>query len=87
MRRTIARTILFAALAAGAAWGQLNVNCTLATGPVEVNVPYTVGCTVAGGTGSYTWQIGPQGTNLPDGLTLMPSGANATVSGTPTTPA
>lgn len=86
MRRTIARTILFAALAAGAAWGQLNVNCTLATGPVEVNVPYTVGCTVAGGTGSYTWQIGPQGTNLPDGLTLMPSGANATVSGTPTTP-
>ena len=88
MRRGIARTIVFAALAAGAAWGQISVSCNLATGPVEVNVFYTVNCTAADGTGSYTWQIEPAISSLPAGLTVTVSTdtTTATVSGSPTSP-
>jgi len=91
MRRTIAATIAFAALAVGTARGQLTVTCGISSGPVEVRVPYTTMlCSVSGLLPllPYTWQIGPLGTNLPDGLTLQVSGdtSTATISGTPTTP-
>ncbi|MGA2594375.1 MAG: Ig domain-containing protein, partial [Bryobacteraceae bacterium] len=92
MRRTIARTIVLAALAAGAAWGQLTVSCSTAAGPVEVNVFYTANCTVAllpvPGVPPYSWQIGPTSASLPAGLTLTVSvdTLTATVSGMPTNP-
>jgi len=53
-------------------------NCT-STSSLEANVPYSMSCMATGGTGGYTWGT----TSLPSWLTLMSSGANATISGTP----
>lgn len=60
------------------------INCTITTGPTQVNSPYTDSCTVSGGTLPFTWQIAAGGA-LPAGVTLTSNGTAALVSGTPTT--
>ena len=60
----------------------LTLSCTPTTGPVRVGTPYSATCTAAvPPIGAFNWST--TGT-LPAGLTLIPSGASATISGTPT---
>ncbi|MGA3187430.1 MAG: putative Ig domain-containing protein [Bryobacteraceae bacterium] len=59
----------------------LTLNCNPATGPSSVGSFYSAGCTASGGVAPYTWSISSG--ILPKGLVLSPSGASATVSGTP----
>jgi uncharacterized protein (TIGR03437 family) len=57
------------------------LTCSPTTGPVTVGVSYSATCTASGGTAPYTWSINPGA--LPGGIALTPSGASATISGTP----
>jgi|HubBroStandDraft_1064217.scaffolds.fasta_scaffold01291_11 hypothetical protein len=75
MRRTIARAMALAALAAGAACAQLTVTCLPATLPQVVGTAVSVACTASGGTGGpYTWGL-KKGGALPPGLTQNADGS------------
>jgi len=54
MTRQILRSIMLAALAAGAAWAQLTVSCLPSTLPQYVGTAVSIACTVPGGTDTYT---------------------------------
>jgi uncharacterized repeat protein (TIGR01451 family) len=56
------------------------IDCTPLTGPLEVGIAYTATCKASSGSMPFSWTV--QG--LPGGLALTSSGANATISGTPT---
>jgi hypothetical protein len=59
----------------------ISLTCNSSTGPSLLGTPYSASCSVSGGTFPYRWSIGPG--SLPAGLTLVPSGNSATISGTP----
>jgi len=79
----IARLILLAGLAAGAAWGQLTVLCTPATLPQTITSVVSVACTASGGTGPYTWAISAGA--LPPTLIIDPN--TGSITGTLANPA
>jgi large repetitive protein len=83
MRNPIAKCMVLAGLAAGAAWGQLSVACSPATLPQLIGTAVFVSCAASGGTGPYAWSISA-GT-LPPGLSLDSVGGS--VSGTLVDPA
>ena len=66
--------MVLAALAAGAAWGQLTVTCLPATLPQLIGATVFVTCTASGGAGPYTWSISAGA--LPPGLVQDPVSGN-----------
>ncbi len=59
------------------------ISCTPTYGPAIVGVPYTVDCTIAGGTAPYAWLF--VGSGSVPGMSFSSNGATAHWSGTPTT--
>ena len=84
MTRQILRSIMLAALAAGAAWAQLTVSCVPSTLPQYVGTAVSIACTVPGGTDTYTWGLSGAG-KLPPGLTQ--DAVNGNITGTLADPA
>jgi uncharacterized protein (TIGR03437 family) len=61
----------------------MTMNCAPQAGPGTLGSNYTATCTASGGTPPYNWTVSSG--RLPDGVTLSPSGATATISGVPRT--
>jgi len=77
MTRQILRSIMLAALAAGAAWAQLTINITSPLPTATIGTPYSQALAASGGTSPYQWAV--TAGKLPDGLSI----SGGAIQGTP----
>jgi hypothetical protein len=72
---------IFLPLALAHGQSRLTLTCSPATGPTQVGVAYSAGCTASGGITPYQWSI--SGGALPSGLAMSSSPNGVTISGAP----